>query len=251
MLAAIRNWWQGVSKGNYAYANKERAVWHREGPNTTVRELSVEYYWGVKAKRLMLSLAIDSDDDHLYSFRLGIPFLFNWYFGISAPKNRFTNWYTGDDCLLGGREVGFSIDKDFVCWYLFKSMNGSGSRKFCGWGQTLMWHDIFIGDSKFELASTKTQDTVVAIPRTVNFPNGHQTVPFTATIETFVRHHKRWYMRHYKPVEWRITLAPEVDIIVHGKRGDEKMYEITFAAETLDEAKLRYAESIKRDMERY
>lgn len=246
MLAALRGWW--TRKGNYAYANKERAVWHREGPKVTVRQIGIEWHFLAKAKRLMLTLGVDDGHEGTYYLHVGIPFLFNFYIGIDARPNRFTAWFCGKG---KARETGFSIDKDLVHLQLHRCRDDWSVDQFNGWQLIKDWYWLFLGDRRQHVVDVKHYGAFGPLPATVNFPEGKTEFAYTVIEQLIAFHHSRWYMSWYKPRQSYYTIAPTVDVIVHGKRGDEKMYESTIGGvKSAEEAITQYIKRIERDMQR-
>jgi hypothetical protein len=258
MIGVMRGWWSEFKeKHNICHWN-QGIKWSRYHANSGIKELGVEYHFGLKARRLMLSLEVDNGGETLYLLRLGIPLLFNFYISVDAKPNRFTKWFAGEDWSLGGRETGFSIDKDFVRLSLHKATDGWSRDKRCGWGGIWTWRDLFMGDHDADLNDTSycthTGDVIASKGR----PAGQKDVVFDAEIKVYRSRYSRWYLFWYRPTYTRIALKPRAEIIVPGKGenswdcDDEKMGEISFGwhTKTLDDALREYNKHIHRCMTR-
>lgn len=254
----MRGWWADFRERHNICHWDHGIKWSRYGKNVNISELGVEYHFWMKARRLMLALEVDNTGEDLINLRIGIPFLFSFYFSLDAAPNRFTKWFAGTDCCLGGRITGFSIDKDYLSLSLHRTANGWSADKNCGYGGTYTWRDIFMGDHNAEAVGSRLCVHTGDVGPSKGKPEGQKNVLFDAEIKTYVSRYSRWYMFWYRPKYVRITLNPRAEIIVPGKgencwdQDDEKMGEISFGSgtKTLDEALVSYNQSLHRYMTR-
>lgn len=248
MIGVMKGWLAGFMDKNHIFKSEGRLSWHRYGKNVILEKLGIEYYFGFKANRLQLKLAICDDEDK-FMLMIGIPLLFNFYISVDTPSNRFTRWVEGKS-YLGGRETGFSFGKDYVNLVFWHAMDGWSADEFCGYQLIKDWPTIFLGDSKSQLRHAILSYGEGVLPPTVNFPEGEERCLFAVKEENFERHYSRFYMFWYKPKYKSFTVEALREIVVHGKRGDEKMYPISFAAKTKAEAVSKYIERIRNHMSR-
>lgn len=258
MIGVMRGWWADF-KERHGICHWDQGIkWSRYNANSGVKEVGVEYHFGKQARRLMLSLEIDNTGEQLVTLRLGVPFLFNVYFSLDAKPNRFTKWFAGEDWSLGGRETGFSFDKEYVRLSLHKATNGWSSDTHCGYGSIWTWRDILMGDHDADLATSKLCMHEGDVVPSKGQPDGQKRVLFDAQINTYHSKYSRWYLFWYRPTYVRITLNPRAEIIVPGKgehaydQEDETMGEITFGCHTttLAAALVEYNRAITRAMQR-
>ncbi|QXO09997.1 hypothetical protein pEaSNUABM37_00036 [Erwinia phage pEa_SNUABM_37] len=254
----MRGWWVDFCERNNICHWNNGIKWGRYGKNVKVYGIGVEYHFGIKAKRLMLGLDVENGGEHLVMFKIGVPFLFNCYFHLDAAPNRFTKWFAGTDCCLGGRETGFSISKDFLSFSLHRTTNGWSSDKNCGYGGTYTWGDIFLGDHNADDVGVEYTTHVGNVGPSKGKPEGQKDVVFDVEIKKLRSRYSRWYMFWYRKDYVRIAMKPRAEIIVPGKGEnsydceDEKMGEISFGwdTKTVDEALVAYNQSLHRYMTR-
>lgn len=258
MIGVMRGWWSEFKeKHNICHWN-QGIKWSRYHANSGIKELGVEYHFGKKARRLMLSLEIDNGGEDLCVLRIGIPLLFNFYITLDAKPNRFTKWFAGEDWSLGGRETGFSIDKDFVRVSLHKATDGWNRDKKCGWGGTWTWGDVLMGDHDSKTGAVRFDVATGSLGRSKGAPDGHKDVVFDVKVQEYIRSYSRWYLFWYQPKWTRISLTPRTKIVVPGKGensydgGDEKMGEISFGCnvKTIEQAIAEYDKTLHRYMTR-
>ena len=258
MIGVMRGWWSEFKeKHNICHWN-QGIKWSRYHANSGIKELGVEYHFGLKARRLMLSLEVDNGGETLYLLRLGIPLMFNFYISLDAKPNRFTKWFAGEDWSLGGRETGFSIDKDFVRLSLHKATDGWNRDKHCGWGGTWTWGDVLMGDHNADDVGVEFSSYVGDVGPSKGKPDGQKDVLFCVQTRRYKSRFSRWYLFWYRPQYVRITLKPCVDIIIPGKGensydgDDEKMGEICFGCgvKSAEQALVEYNKTLHRRMTR-
>lgn len=258
MIGVMRSWWSEFKEKHNIIHWDQGIKWSRYGKDINVSEVGVEYHFGKNAKRLMLMLEVDNCGEGLYSFRIGIPFLFNCYFTVDAKPNRFTKWFAGEDWSLGGRETGFSLDKEYVRFCLHSTSNGWSSDKNCGYKYISTWRDIVMGEHDSVKGNLRFDVASGSLGPSKNQPEGHPHVIFDVKMEDYVSSYSRWYMFWYHPKWTRISLKPRCDIVVPGKgensydQDDEKMGEITFGCDTktVKDAIIEYNKSLHRYMTR-
>lgn len=258
MIGVMRGWWADFKERHGICHWGEGIKWSRYHANSGVKELGVEYRFGKAARRLMLSLEIDNTGEQLVTLRIGIPLLFNFYFFLDAKPNRFTKWFAGEDWMLGGRETGFSIDKEYVRLSLHKTTNGWSSDKKCGYGSIWTWRDVFMGDHDSTKGNLRFDVATGSLGPSKGVPEGHKDVVFDVKLEDYVSSYSRWYMFWYYPKWTRISLTPRAKIVVPGKgensydQDDEIMGEITFGCDTktVAQAIAEYNQSLHRYMTR-
>jgi len=258
MLGVLRGWWSNFTERNNICHWDYGIRWRREGKNVTVNSIELQYQFGLQAKRLALGVEIGGDEDHMYTFRIAIPLLFAFWLHVDTPPNRFTKWFVGKDWLLGGRETGFSIDRDLVSFRLHSTTLGWSADKWCGWTWIRSWREIFMGDHNSRKGELRFDVVRGSLGASKGAPEGHKDILFDVKYEDNISSYSRWYLFWYHPKWTRISLTPREKIVVPGKgdngwdQDDETMGEISFGntVKTLDEAIIQYNQALHRYMGR-
>lgn len=258
MIGVMRGWWSDFCERHNVCHWNNGIKWNRYGKNVSISELGVEYHFWKNAKRLMLELEIDNCGEQLVNLRVGIPFIFSFYFSLDAKPNRFTKWFAGSDWSLGGRITGFSFDKEYVSLKLHKTANGWDANKFCGYGSTYTWGDVFLGSHNADNLGDDYRIEIGDVVASKGKPDGQKSVVFDVMVRRLRSRYSRWYMFWYRKEYVRYTLSPRAEIIVPGKGEnsydleDEKMGDISFGwdIKTFEQALASYNQSITKYMNR-
>lgn len=256
MYTAICQWWSGFRENNLRKWRGGISI-KSENPKARLRGLSLTYYFGLKAKRLILEFSISDEFEGAYQLNIGIPLLFTFYISLDAKRTAFTEKVCGR---YGSRTTGFSLCRDFLNLKFHRDDDGWTAGKFNGYQLIKTWKDVFIGDHYVVSSEVGPVGQVIYgdMPKCINYPEGKKNAKFEYSIETSVYGWERFYMKWKRENIIRISMSPCDDFIVPGKgdndwdQDNETMGMITFGCDikTPEDAVKLYSAAISQYMAR-
>lgn len=172
-----------------------------------LKQIRINCYFFKKAHALKLGISMGRGAEDNFVFTVGIPLLFNFYFGID-----FVTWKWWDR-LLGcarSRDIfEFSISHRVVELYIFKNSYGWTRGELNGFGYAKEWQEILLGDFDYDSHVQKrrniTRHACPHLGRPSGLLDARWVIRGTVRKVTW----KRWYMRLWS------KLFPKTEMVYH------------------------------------
>lgn len=235
-------WWRSQILGSHERPWDHWRGWLNFPGNT----LGVE--WSRRGNfRLDLTFADSATGDHAITLLVGLPWLFNLWIWLERAKwvERLPGVeFVSGDYGSGERELSICTHDGYLWWRLWRNPN---------YGKSKDWRDgafnpanFFLGRAKYSEYGHNTFESFVELPE--------GRYPVTIKIYRATWKRPRWYKA--RTVQ-RADIKCEAGVPIPGKgenswdQEDDRLYEVTCLAGTVEEAKAAFVDSVMERREKY